>query len=148
MASSISDNFLGKGWSFPPTFDKNQSTVLMTENVEDIERSLEILLTTKLGERVMEPKYGCNMDELVFEALDTTTATLIRDKIKTAILYFEPRIDAKKIELNTTNGLEGMIIVEIEYVVRTTNSRFNFVYPFYRVEGTELNLITTNSTAG
>ncbi|XZF12936.1 GPW/gp25 family protein [Chitinophagaceae bacterium MMS25-I14] len=143
--NSSSNNFLGKGWSFPPAFDNVQQTVQMTEKEDDIQKSLEILLTTKVGERVMEPKYGCNMDELVFEALNTGTATLIKDKIQTAILYFEPRIDAQKIELNTTGELEGMIIVEIEYVVRATNSRFNFVYPFYRNEGTELSIITTNN---
>ena len=85
------------------------------------------------------------MDELLFESLDTTTKTLIKDKIQTAILYFEPRIDVKKIEMNTDNELEGIIILEIEYVVRATNSRFNFVYPYYRNEGTELTLITTNN---
>ena len=142
---TVKNDYLGKGWSFPPTFDVMSGEVVMTEQVEDIQISLEVLLSTKVGEPVIQPKYGCNMDELVFEALDTGTKTLIRDKIQTAILYFEPRIDAKKIELNTDNELEGIIIVEIEYVVRATNSRFNFVYPYYRNEGTELALITTNS---
>ncbi|MBD1363174.1 GPW/gp25 family protein [Mucilaginibacter sp. ZT4R22] len=139
------NDFLGKGWSFPPAFDVAAQGVEVTEKVLDIQRSLEILLSTKVGERVMQPKYGCNMDELVFESLDTTTKTIIKDKIQTAILYFEPRIDVKKIEMNTDNELEGIIMLEIEYMVRATNSRFNFVYPYYRNEGTELELITTNN---
>jgi phage baseplate assembly protein W len=139
------NDFLGKGWSFPPEFDVAAQGVEVTEKVLDIQRSLEILLSTKVGERVMQPKYGCNMDELVFESLDTTTKTIIKEKIQTAILYFEPRIDVKKIEMNTDNELEGIIMLEIEYIVRATNSRFNFVYPYYRNEGTELELITTNN---
>lgn len=115
----------------------------MTERNDDIERSLHILLTTTVGERVMQPRYGCNMEEFLFESLDTSTKTLIRDRIKTAILYFEPRIEAKRIELNTTNELEGEILIEIDYVVKATNSRFNFVFPYYRNEGTELNFLTT-----
>jgi phage baseplate assembly protein W len=142
---TVKNEYLGKGWSFPPTFNTTVGEVVMTEQIEDIQKSLEVLLATRVGERVMQPKYGCNMDDLVFEALDTGTKTLIKDKVQTAILYFEPRIDAKKIELNTDNELEGIIVVEIEYVVRSTNSRFNFVYPYYRNEGTELTLITTNS---
>lgn len=141
----IKNDFLGRGWSFPPRFDMTTQSVVMTERVEDIQKSLEILLSTRVGERIMQPKYGCNMDELVFEALDTTTKTLIIDKIKTAVLYFEPRIEIEKIELNTENEMEGMILIEIEYVVRATNSRFNFVYPYYRIEGTELQFITTNN---
>jgi uncharacterized protein len=144
MAQEQQNNFLGKGWSFPPTFNKQLKTVLMTEKVEDIEKSLQILLTTALGERIMQPRYGCNMNDLVFEVLDTSTKTIIIDRIKTAILFFEPRIEARKIELNTQNELEGEILVEIDYHIPATNSRYNFVFPFYRKEGTELDLLTRN----
>jgi hypothetical protein len=142
------NNFLGKGWSFPPAFNRVAKTVEMTTQVEDIERSLEILLTTSLGERIMQPRYGCNTDDLVFESLDTGTKTIMIDRIKTAILFFEPRIEAKKIEIDTTNELEGQVLLRIEYVIPTTNSRFNFVFPFYKSEGTELNLLTGNHPLG
>jgi uncharacterized protein len=103
MAQDQANDFLGRGWSFPPHFNPQLQTVEMTEKNEDIEKSLHILLTTTVGERVMQPRYGCNMEELLFESLDTGTKTIIKDKIKTAILYFEPRIEAKRIELNTQN---------------------------------------------
>ena len=140
----INDDFLGRGWSFPPAFNREALGVEMTEKKIDIEKSLHILLSTATGERIMQPRYGCNMEELVFESLNTTTKTLMKDKIETAILYFEPRIDVTKIELNDSNQLEGEILIEIEYVIRATNSRFNFVFPYYKNEGTELNILTTN----
>ena len=146
MANSTANDFLGRGWTFPPTFDMSLKGVVMAEKTDDIEQSLQVLLSTAVGERIMEPKYGCNMDELLFASLDTATITLIKDKIQTAILYFEPRIDARRIDLNTDNILDGIIIVEIEYIVRATNSRFNFVYPYYRTEGTELTFLTTNNS--
>ena len=118
----------------------------MTEKNEDIQRSLQILLTTAVGERIMQPKYGCNMDEMVFEALDTTTKTIIKDKISTAILFFEPRIDVVAITMNATNELEGEIIIEIDYVIRATNSRYNFVFPYYINEATELNFLITDKS--
>lgn len=142
----INDEFLGRGWSFPPSFKQELQSVEMTEKKEDIEKSLHVLLTTAMGERLMVPRYGCNMDELVFEALNTTTKTLIKDKIQTSILYFEPRIDVTAIELNDTNQLEGEILVEIEYIIRATNSRFNFVFPYYKNEGTEIGFLTSNQT--
>jgi phage baseplate assembly protein W len=137
-------DFLGRGWSFPPSFNMATQTVDMTEKNDDIRRSLQILLTTTAGERAMQPKYGCNMEELLFESLDTTTKTLIKDKIKTAILYFEPRIEVTRIELNSQNELQGELLIEIEYLVRATNSRFNFVFPFYKNEGTEIGFLTGN----
>lgn len=142
------NDFLGIGWSFPPTFQPGLQPLEMTQREEDIERSLQILLTTRVGERVMEPRYGCNLDAYLFESLDTTTKTVIEDKVRTAILYFEPRIDAKRITINTDQELEGIIFIVIEYIVRATNSRLNFVFPYYRNEGTELDQLTTNKTPG
>ena len=148
MAFDQQNNFLGRGWSFPPTFSMQSKEVQLTDKVEDIEKSLQILLTTSIGERLMQPRYGCNMEDLLFESLDTATKTIITDRIKTAILFFEPRIEAKKIELNTQNELEGEITVEIEDILPSTNSRYNFVFPFYRKEGTELDLLTGNHPLG
>ena len=65
----------------------------MLEGEQDIESSLQILLSTALGERIMQPKYGCNMDDMVFENLDTTLKTEIKNRMQTAILYYEPRIE-------------------------------------------------------
>jgi phage baseplate assembly protein W len=135
---SISASFLGTGWSFPPAFNNTGKQVEMLSDAADIQSSLEILLSTRPGERVMRPDYGCNLDELVFEPLTTTFKTYIKDLVSTAILYHEPRIEVNKIELDDGSGLEGKIILTVEYTVRATNSRYNFVYPFYRAEGTEL----------
>jgi len=131
-------SFLGTGWSFPPAFNKSEKQVKMISDEEDIESSLEILLSTRQGERIMRPDYGCNLDELVFETLTTTFKTFIKDLVSTAILYHEPRIEVNKIELDDTGELEGRILIKIEYTVRSTNSRFNFVFPFYLAEGTEV----------
>lgn len=133
-------NFLGTGWSFPPSFRKASRGVQMTSGQEDIDRSLEILLSTALGERVMLPEYGSNMEDLLFEPIDTGLQTLIFDRINTAILYFEPRIEVEDIVLDTDRVTEGVIIITISYRVRATNSRFNFVYPFYLTEGTQVDL--------
>jgi len=60
------------------------------------------------------------------------------DLIKTAILYHEPRIDAKKIQIDPADELNGVLLINIDYIIRSTNSRRNMVYPFYKEEGTEL----------
>ncbi|MFZ4547612.1 MAG: GPW/gp25 family protein [Bacteroidales bacterium] len=134
--------FLGRGWSFPPTFDTELGTVQMLEYEADVASSLEILLGTMRGERLMVPHYGCNLDELIFESLDTRMKTLMIDKIESAILYHEPRIELEKVTLNGSRELEGIVLIEIVYRVKTTNSRFNFVYPYYKQEGTDINLTT------
>jgi uncharacterized protein len=135
--------FLGRGWSFPPNFNRSRPGVEMLEQEAGIASSLEILLSTIPGERVMLPQYGCNLEELVFESLDTRMKTLMADKVESAILYHEPRIELEKVQLDDSRELEGVVLIEIVYRVKATNSRFNFVYPFYKLEGTDINLTTT-----
>jgi len=131
--------FLGIGWDFPPEFSEGLNEVKMISEEEDIKSSLEILLSTRLGERVMLPNYGCNLQDLIFEKLDRTLITYTKDKIETAILYHEPRIDVISIDITETNPLEGQLVINIEYKVRATNSRTNVVFPFYKGEGTDVN---------
>lgn len=134
----IKESFLGRGWSFPPEFNRYTSSVKMTEFEADIERSLHILLSTRPGERIMVPDYGCNLDELLFKPLNLTLKTYVTDLIKTAILYHEPRIDVEKIRIEPDTDTNGILLITIEYRIRITNSRKNMVYPFYTNEGTEI----------
>lgn len=131
-------SFLGTGWGFPPEFNRTTKAVNMLEDEADIKSSLEILLSTRLGERIMVPGYGCNLDELMFKPLNLTLKTFVAELIKTAILYHEPRIDVNKINIDPTNELEGVLLINLEYTIRITNSRKNMVYPFYKAEGNEL----------
>ena len=138
-------DFLGRGWSFPPTFVRDGAAVAMLEEEADIASSLEILLSTTPGERVLQPFYGCNLSELLFETLDTRMKTLMADKVESAILYHEARITLESVKLDDSLELEGVVQIEVVYRVKSTNSRFNFVYPYYRSEGTDINLTTTVS---
>ncbi|MBN1987643.1 MAG: GPW/gp25 family protein [Prolixibacteraceae bacterium] len=131
-------SFLGRGWSFPPEFNRGSKNVKMLEDEADIKSSLEILLSTRLGERIMVPNYGCNLDELLFKPLNLTLKTYVTDLIKTAILYHEPRIDLNKIEIDPSDELNGVLLIKLDYTIRITNSRKNMVYPFYKEEGNEL----------
>lgn len=131
-------SFLGTGWSFPPSFSIHQGVLSMVSDEEDIDQSLKILLSTRLGERVMNPGYGCNLEDLLFSPLDLTLKTIVRDQIETAILYHEPRIDPLKIDFSDSQDLEGLLLIHIEYAIRATNSRKNMVFPFYKGEGSEI----------
>lgn len=139
----MAGDFLGRGWSFPPDFTLPVAGVAMLEDDADVASSLQILLSTTPGERVMQPLYGCNMSELVFESLDTRIKTLMADKIESAILYFEPRVTLQSVKLDDSMITDGVVLIQVIYVVKTTNSRFNFVFPYYVQEGTDINLTTT-----
>lgn len=137
MSSNNKNSFIGTGWSFPPAFNNQTGTVELSEGITDIEESLHILLSTTLGERVMQPKYGCNLKEFMFEPLDNNMIGYIKQRVKDSILFYEPRISAEKIEVTSDGSaelLEGRFTITVEYTIPGTNSRFNYVYDFYKTE--------------
>lgn len=130
--------FLGVGWKFPPTFDKHTKSVEMVSEEADIQESLHILLSTRPGERIMLPEYGCDTYALVFEAIDATNISVMKRMIERAILYFEPRITLNEVKISFVEETEGLLNIDLDYTIRKTNTRSNMVYPFYVLEGTDV----------
>jgi len=138
--TDIDKAFLGIGWSFPPEFHKHTDVlgVKMVAEEQDIRESLKILLSTRPGERIMQPSYGCGLHTMVFETINESTITEIRDVIERAVLFFEPRITLESIDVNAEDSYDGKLKIQLNYTVRKTNTRSNVVYPFYYIEGSRV----------
>jgi len=131
---SVDKSFLGTGWAFPPEFSEETGTVEMVSAEIDINQSLQILLSTSLGERVMQPTYGCNLLDYQFEPLNSNLLAFIRSTVERALLYHEPRIIVESISIAQPGSfdlIEGKLLIEIDYRIIETNSRYNYVYDFY-----------------
>jgi uncharacterized protein len=128
------NSFLGRGWSFPPAFSKSEKEVQMLDGEADVQSSIEIILSTEFGERVLLPGFGWNRDRWLFESLSTTSATVMQKEIEKALLVYEPRIDINEVELLPDQTEMGRINILVDYTVRSTNTRYNLVYPFYLTE--------------
>ena len=137
---AIDQSFLGRGWSFPPHFSFNSGTLDMVDADEDINQSLQILLSTSLGERVLQPTYGCNLLDYQFEPVNSNLLAFLKNTVERAILYHEPRILLEDVTITPADSFdlfEGKIMIGIDYRIIETNSRFNFVFPFYLNEANE-----------
>lgn len=130
--------FLGTGWAFPPTFNKDLLSVEMVSNEKDIKESLQIYLSTKIGERVMRSNYGCLVHDYLFEPFDENIISSIGHEIKRTIYEFEPRIHVHEVTTNKSDVNEGVINIGVFYEIIATNVRDNIVFPFYINEGTNL----------
>ena len=99
-----------------------------------IHQSLQILLRTSLGERVMLPSYGCNLLDFAFDPMNTGNLEFLREMVTKAILFHEPRIRTDRVDISSIDSfdlIEGRLKIEVDYTIAGTNSRFNFVYDFY-----------------
>lgn len=132
----MENDFLGRGWSFPPVFYAGGADVAMVSGEEDILQSLKILLATSLNERIMHSDFGCELSRFLFEEIDQSMINGLRGAVGDAILKQEPRIRVEEIVIEDSAADNGLLMISIDYLVRTTNNRYNMVYPFYINEAT------------
>lgn len=125
--------FLGRGWAFPVAVDAH-GAIATAEYEEDIRQAILIILDTDPGERVMRPDFGAGLQALVFEPINTHTLALARHRVEQALILWEPRIDNVTVKVDAQPSL-GRMNIDIRYRVRTTNTFYNLVYPFYLQEG-------------
>lgn len=129
----VTKEFLGIGWSFPVDADRATGRVKLSAYERDIEEAIRIILGTKQGERVMNPRFGSKLHEYVFAHRDYTTENLIKREVIERLTIWEPRVT----DIGVTVGFEpsGGFVIELSYTVRATNNPYNLVYPFYLTEG-------------
>jgi len=130
----MNKNFMGVGWKYP-VYITIEGKIAKSEYEQDIKEAIWIILGTAKGERVMRPDFGCGIHDLVFTPINTATITLVENSVREALTIWEPRIELIKVEASSEKSEEGKMLVSIDYRVRTTNNRFNLVYPFYIKEG-------------
>jgi phage baseplate assembly protein W len=123
--------FLGTGWSFPPAFTAGGQDVVMVSGSDDIQQSLGILFATRLGERVLQDTFGCDLQQVLFEDIDQGLINSLTSLITDAILYHEPRIIVNRVDIAESAAQQGVVLISVDYTIKSTNSRFNMVYPFY-----------------
>ena len=109
----------------------------MVSAEEDISEAIGIILRTVQGERVMRPEFGSNVLDYTFSTASDSERQSLAFDLQELLSYQEPRIDNVSVKCRETDELEGAIIIEVSYRVRSTNNRYNRVYPFYQTEGSE-----------
>ena len=126
----MSSDFLGVGFSFPVALDE-AGRVAAARYEESIRQAIWIILGTAPGERIMRPDFGCGIHDLVFAVNSAGTAGRVASLVREALLRWEPRVDVLDVDAAADSAQPNLLLVKIDYQVRTTNSRFNLVYPFY-----------------
>ena len=134
----MENKFLGSGWSFPPKFYAEGAELAMVVGEEDIKQSLQILLSTTINERIINSGFGCDLDRFLFEEISQGIMNSIQHTVSEAILQHEPRIQVDEVQLDNSDSENGLLTISVEYTVRSTNNRFNLVYPFYINEASAL----------
>lgn len=128
---------LGAGWAFPPArvaIDGDAGArrrFAMAADEESVRQAIFVILSTARGERVMRPDFGCNLHEFAFALNDRATQSAAAHEVREALMNWEPRIDMLDVRASAAGERAEVLLIDIHYRVRSTDNRFNLVYPFY-----------------
>jgi hypothetical protein len=131
----MGQEFLGVGWACPMSCDESSKDIALSRYEKDVEEAILIILKTAPGERVMRPDFGCGIHEYVFAPNNAQTAGMIRFHVEQALARWEPRIEELSVQVNSDSYRPEVLLIDIGYTVRSTDSRYNIVYPFYLERG-------------
>lgn len=131
----MGQEFLGVGWAYPVDLEKGGGEIALSHHENDVKQAILIILKTAPGERVMRPDFGCGIHNYVFEPNNTHTAGMVRFHVEEALSRWEPRIKNLKVTVAPDPARPEVLLIDIDYTIRATDSRFNLVYPFYLERG-------------
>jgi phage baseplate assembly protein W len=123
--------FLGTGFAFPLRIDASTGGFAFANYEADVEQAIYQILSTAHGERVMVPEFGCGMHDLVFSPNTATQAGAVASAVRQSLVRWEPRIDVLDVTV-TVDGAQGeLLLIRVDYRIRSNNAFYNTVYPFY-----------------
>ena len=125
---------VGSGWAFPVVPAANGSLQLVSDDTR-IRQSIWLILATAPGERVMLPAFGCGIHDLVFQPNTAAVRGSVQAEVNDALTRWEPRIDVHDVAVSTPAGQPDVMLIDIQYRIRDTNSFYNLVYPLFISEG-------------
>jgi phage baseplate assembly protein W len=122
--------FLGNGFAFPLQITARGGFAFAAYEA-DVEQSIFNILSTAKGERVMVPDFGCGMHDLVFSPNTSTQAGAVASEVREALVRWEPRIDVVSIDVSIGGDQGELLLIRIDYSIRSNNAFYNTVYPFF-----------------
>ena len=127
---------LGRGWNFPINAVPRVGQLAYTSGPDKVRQSIQIILETDPGERLMRPTFGCGLRRYLMKPNTPATRALIQNDVQLALAAFEPRIEVQTVTVSPSDDELSLVLIQISYVHLRDGRRDNLVYPFYLTQAT------------
>lgn len=107
-------------WPLLPLPDKNGHLHFPTLE-ESVRQSIQIILRTRPGERLMRPHFGGGLENLLHEQNTLSTRREISDLIIESLKRWEKRIILDRVDVWEIEDQATAVRIEIAYRLRRTN---------------------------
>jgi hypothetical protein len=104
----------GRGVAFPPHLDATGQWA-MSAGAQNVRESIQIVLLTRLGERLMLPEYGSTLRTFLFAPNNAATRKSAQDEIVRALQTWERRISIDAVTVDQDASDEQAAIATIQY---------------------------------
>lgn len=88
--------------------------------VDAVRQSILLLLSTRPGERLMRPEYGCDLYRLAFAPNNDMTAGLAIHFVRQAVERWEPRAEITRLDAGRDPEVPERLNIFMEYRLRVT----------------------------
>lgn len=148
--SDFTEQYMGSGVGLSNLFNEvSQSTEVVTGE-DKINNSIRMILSTRIGERVMLPEFGSKLYKVIFEPNDLIAADLIDIYVREALGRWENRIIVTNVSVGHigSSGDENVAPVFIYYRLRNSNIESCYIYPYNVSSDGEENIYNLGDNAG
>jgi len=99
-------------------------------NVQAVMSSIDNILRTNRGERVMLPEFGSNLQNLIFESMDDDMIDFIARDIKDVIETWDDRVEVNQLSfLSDPDG--NSVSLQLLFSIRGYDQVFSYATPMY-----------------
>ncbi len=123
-------DFLGKGMKFPPQINPATGRFVTSSEEESVRESIYLILMTQQTERPLRPAFGSNIMSYTFMDINMGQLNMVARTIREQIMAQEPRISDVRVGMEQGNQ-RGLVLFNVEYTITSTNTKDNYVFPFY-----------------
>lgn len=95
-----------------------------------VRQAILLLISTRPGERVMRPEYGCHLFRLAFAPNDDTTAGLAIHYVRVALDRWEPRIAVLQLDANRNAEHQSRLDIHLQYRLRSRAGQENLTLAY------------------
>lgn len=104
-----------------------RSDIQLVSDQKQIEQSISGIILTRKGECPLDPEFGCDLPNALFENMDQSTTYIIQQSIQEAIEKYEPRVQDVSVRSEAKYD-ENTVIVTITYFIKNVNETQTLEY--------------------
>lgn len=95
-----------------------------------LESALKVLLTTRRGERLMEPDYGTLLYQLLFNPVTDNLKAAVVEEVTTVVARWEPRVELRDLAIFSEPSDGRQVVLQLDFVSKITNQSINLTLQY------------------